>query len=666
MAIGDVLREMLVKVRYEYDETSEQRMRTGLRRSVVEANLLTDAIKAFVRTTLDAFPKLITGFSNLYFTMNRTGSSVSGLKALQFAATQTGASVEEASAAVEALGKSMRSLPGMKSYWESQIPALKGVEDNAKRVVEIGKFLKGLNNRPLAEAYNKELLHWSDNFLQGVMSGDFEKAYNERLDVMRKFGLEEEKSASLAKQMTENWRKFMLVATTGFEKLALDLFPVLNKQLEKFTLYLIEHEGDIVRWVGDLEEGLVKAGHFIRDDVYPAVAKMASYVRDVLVPAVTSVKDAFGGWGEAFDAAWKIMFPKLALLKGFVDTYQIFKGLPDGPSEPGAAKDWGEALVKIEENTGAIKSILDAIKLLWTEALKPVLDDIGSAFGKIPQFFGSALGFGSPKPGGAGAQSGGTPGGAQEGNPSGGSARPEAREKMMGWAMDQLRKEGVPEENLRAAAANLVGQADMESGLVPTKSHDGGTGYGIYGARLDRRSKMFSWLRANNYELSSAEGQMRYMAHEAMSGSYPRTRQILMSGQIGRGTTNTITGEFERPAVINDRYGAVLQAHRAHSAPERQTSEVPPPPARPRDRHSARELPRQFAFLAQPLQDGNKSWVHHANVTLRSSNTFNIQAGGPGTEMKVAAAVSRQNERDMAAARRAVSTDWVHNTIMRA
>ena len=53
-------------------------------------------------------------------------------------------------------------------------------------------------------------------------------------------------------------------------------------------------------------------------------------------------------------------------------------------------------------------------------------------------------------------------------------------------AMDQLRKEGVPEGNLKAAAAMLVGEAQMEFGLDPTKIHDQGTGYGIYGARLSR------------------------------------------------------------------------------------------------------------------------------------------------------------------------------------
>lgn len=141
--------------------------------------------------------------------------------------------------------------------------------------------------------------------------------------------------------------------------------------------------------------------------------------------------------------------------------------------------------------------------------------------------------------------------------------------QMMAWAMDQLRREGIPEEHLRTAAAHLVGQAQMESGLDPNKSHDGGTGFGIYGARdptpgKGRRTDMFRWLDANGYARNSAEGQMREMAHRAASGRWGPTRNIL----FGKGTgnleidTNTITRDFERPKIVNRRSHAVANALR--------------------------------------------------------------------------------------------------------
>jgi hypothetical protein len=138
------------------------------------------------------------------------------------------------------------------------------------------------------------------------------------------------------------------------------------------------------------------------------------------------------------------------------------------------------------------------------------------------------------------------------------------RSQMMTAAMDQLRKEGVPEKNLRAAAAHLTGQAVMESGITPGASHDAGTGYGIYGAGKGRRTAMLNWMKEHGYQKESLEGQARYMAHEAMSGRYPKTKNILMHadpGSFGRDVP-IITREFEAPKVVNMRTGAVENAYR--------------------------------------------------------------------------------------------------------
>jgi hypothetical protein len=90
------------------------------------------------------------------------------------------------------------------------------------------------------------------------------------------------------------------------------------------------------------------------------------------------------------------------------------------------------------------------------------------------------------------------------GSPSG-TGPPGKTADAMKFAMDQLRKEGVPEKNLKNAAAVMVGEAIAESGLRPTTVHDNGTGYGIYGARLERRDKMLAWLQANGYPKDSLE-----------------------------------------------------------------------------------------------------------------------------------------------------------------
>ena len=175
----------------------------------------------------------------------------------------------------------------------------------------------------------------------------------------------------------------------------------------------------------------------------------------------------------------------------------------------------------------------------------------------IPQNSATGVnGYPSSLPGGGGGVYNGGPVSPQPGGGSviGGNA---AYGTAMKAAMDQLRKEGVPEANVKAAAALLVGQAVQESKLNPNAVHDNGTGYGIYGARLDRRSKMLAWLAQNGYSQNSLEGQSKYMAHEAMTEKrFATTRDILMKATPETFATDTpvITRNFEspNPAVANN------------------------------------------------------------------------------------------------------------------
>lgn len=164
-----------------------------------------------------------------------------------------------------------------------------------------------------------------------------------------------------------------------------------------------------------------------------------------------------------------------------------------------------------------------------------------------------------------------------------------ARAEMMGYAMDELRKRGVPDANVRAAAAHLVGQAEMENGQFdPRAIHDNGTGLGIFGAGGDRKTAMLDWAKKNNYDPYSREGQMRAMVDQAMSGDYPQTKAILMGAtpkDLMRDSWN-VTKDFERPRYVNDRSRAVLSAYNGggSQAPD---NTVPFSDASPEDKMTA-------------------------------------------------------------------------------
>ena len=177
---------------------------------------------------------------------------------------------------------------------------------------------------------------------------------------------------------------------------------------------------------------------------------------------------------------------------------------------------------------------------------------------------------------GRGATPGGTARAAQLNDTDRGSYRmPNPRQKRAGLndryvqamriAEDQLRREGVAEANIHAAAAIMVGNASAESELVPQTVHDQGTGYGLYGARNERRTAMLAWLRANGYARDSLVGQTRYMVIEAHRRG-GRAWSSVRAATEANISNNGLVFEhfFEGPARDNNRNAQIREAYRAH------------------------------------------------------------------------------------------------------
>jgi Phage tail lysozyme len=113
-----------------------------------------------------------------------------------------------------------------------------------------------------------------------------------------------------------------------------------------------------------------------------------------------------------------------------------------------------------------------------------------------------------------------------------------------------------------AAAAALVGNAIAESQLNPRAMHDSGTGYGIYGARLGRNTRMQAWLAAHGFARDSLEGQQRYMAHETMHDC-SQCRNALMNATDPISAGDVVESDFERPRILNNRHQAFRHAYSA-------------------------------------------------------------------------------------------------------
>jgi len=208
----------------------------------------------------------------------------------------------------------------------------------------------------------------------------------------------------------------------------------------------------------------------------------------------------------------------------------------------------------------------------------------------------------------------------------------------MAVAMDELRKQGMPEDKIRGAAAILIGNASAESELIPQTRHEaGGTGYGIYGADPSRQQQMFKWLAANGYDRASFVGQVRQMViasktHITRRGNSWAALQNPNIGYSGRGSYEDI---FESPQVNNNRNAQIALAYRLGIGGQSPAPQGGPQPAgdagtvwKPRSVNS----PQIQALLRQYGMGGDARLYGFSSKYQSATGFENAPGGSPGAE----------------------------------
>lgn len=96
----------------------------------------------------------------------------------------------------------------------------------------------------------------------------------------------------------------------------------------------------------------------------------------------------------------------------------------------------------------------------------------------------------------------------------------------------------------KTLAASLVGNMMKESGGNPKAIHDNGTGYGLFGHRLDRRTYLLNEIK--NSQKPEAYAQIDAAIKE-LKHKYPSTYQKVAGSSNVDYATETLMNEWERP-----------------------------------------------------------------------------------------------------------------------
>ncbi|EPV8634460.1 transglycosylase SLT domain-containing protein [Enterobacter hormaechei] len=113
---ADTIKDFLVSLGFDIDQAGANKFEAVLKGVTANVLKVGAVVEGAALSIVGFTTQIANGLDKIYWTSQRTGASVQGIKALGYAASQTGASAESAMSSLEGLAGFMRSNPGAEGF----------------------------------------------------------------------------------------------------------------------------------------------------------------------------------------------------------------------------------------------------------------------------------------------------------------------------------------------------------------------------------------------------------------------------------------------------------------------------------------------------------------------------------------------------------------------
>ena len=506
MANTDYIKEFLVKLGYEVNESERKKFEDSLQKSdkstaSLARNLKELAVALGTASTIAAYR-----LNSLYVNSQRIGTSAGKLRAYSQAISNVGGDAGAAMASVGALAQKLRDIPNFPSLFKrfgveakDSNGQIRDTIDLLTELVNSSKF----NSLSYAQqsAYMKQAFGIDDLTFRSIKSGEFAQEYKKLLDVQRKFGNETDKSAKAVRDAVKQLNDLRYKGGAALDvlvgNLSDKLLPVLESINEKFD--------DFMDWYRQLS---------------PESKELAKNIGSVAV-GVSALATALGA---------------LKVFRGLFGS--IFGGAASGGGgAAGTAAAGGSLLANPVTLLGAAAAgsfAANASQVLknsdWQVNAENGGDLVGALYGdgRGPQTHATAS---------AGlATVLGTGGGNVKGAASGGNGRLGLHE-----VMSFFMQKGFKREHAAGIAANLW----KESKFDPNAVGDGGKAYGVAQWHPDRQKLFKKWF-GKDIRQSTGREQLEFIFKELQT-TERRALQRLLKAKTSIESGGSFSLNYERP-----------------------------------------------------------------------------------------------------------------------
>lgn len=215
MSNKNIIREFLVSLGYQVDETGRRKFVDGVDGATDAVNKLTKALKAIatgaaIYGVVHWFDKVTGGLEDMYYAAQRTHSSVRELQSFGYAASQMGSSAAQALSSAQAIYQFIRNQPNAPDWLRSQLGVnIIGPDGRMKSGVEIAKEIgAALNRQPIyLQAQYADQMGIPLELRQALQNaGAFQQFQAQYNAMLRKAGLNPDQAAQQARDFQRGAR----------------------------------------------------------------------------------------------------------------------------------------------------------------------------------------------------------------------------------------------------------------------------------------------------------------------------------------------------------------------------------------------------------------------------------------------------------------------------
>lgn len=176
------------------------------------------------------------GMERLFYSSQRTKSSVESLQALRFAAQQVGVDADEASGALEGMSKILRTQPGSRALLEQILGEPSANKENIELFYSLIRKLGAMPHEIGTQFAERFGIDEKTFFMLKANIDQLEAAERKRRQMNRDAGIDAQKAAEASKEymnvLRELWENVGILAS----KMAIDMLPA----FKEFSGHLIE------------------------------------------------------------------------------------------------------------------------------------------------------------------------------------------------------------------------------------------------------------------------------------------------------------------------------------------------------------------------------------------------------------------------------------------